>query len=59
MISGINTTHPDFFGRASWGFDAVDGANSQRIDDTGHGTAVAGIIITSYYKKEFYIVSIL
>ena len=58
--SGINVTHKDFGGRASWGYvdaslpvsrqDArAQSANrrlilaAQREDDTGHGTAVAGI----------------
>ena len=44
LYSGIDTQHPYFYGRALWGFDAVDGANSRRTDDHGHGTHVAGII---------------
>ena len=39
--SGIETTHPDFGGRASVGFD-VTGGNGQ--DCLGHGTHVAGTI---------------
>ena len=41
MYSGIDITHPDFGGRAVWGFDAVDNP-SRRTDGNGHGTHVAG-----------------
>ena len=41
--TGIRTTHSDFSGRASVGFDSVgDGQNGQ--DCNGHGTHVAGTI---------------
>ncbi|WP_328851100.1 S8 family peptidase [Micromonospora globbae] len=39
--SGIRTTHRDFGGRASSGFDAVDGTGT---DCHGHGTHVAGTV---------------
>lgn len=38
--TGIRTTHSDFGGRASSGFDAVDGGTAD--DCHGHGTHVAG-----------------
>lgn len=41
--TGIETTHPEFGGRASVGYDAVgDGRNG--IDCDGHGTHVAGTV---------------
>ncbi|WP_372345446.1 S8 family peptidase [Streptomyces sp. KL116D] len=41
--TGVRTTHKDFGGRASSGFDAVD--NDDSADDgNGHGTHVAGTI---------------
>ena len=41
--TGIRTTHSDFGGRASAGFDAIgDGSNGQ--DCNGHGTHVAGTV---------------
>ncbi|POX36580.1 serine protease [Streptomyces sp. Ru73] len=41
--TGVRTTHKDFEGRASSGFDAVD--NDDSADDgNGHGTHVAGTI---------------
>lgn len=41
--TGINTSHSDFGGRASVGFDAVgDGRNG--IDCNGHGTHVSGTV---------------
>lgn len=39
--TGILTSHPDFGGRASVGFDAVGGNG---IDCNGHGTHVAGTV---------------
>ncbi|MEU7227526.1 S8 family peptidase [Streptomyces chrestomyceticus] len=41
--TGVRTTHQDFEGRASSGFDAVDGDNDA-TDGNGHGTHVAGTI---------------
>lgn len=42
LDSGINIDHVDFGGRASLGYNAL---NSQdHVDDTGHGTHVAGTI---------------
>lgn len=46
LDSGIRTTHQEFGGRASVGYDAF-GGNGQ--DANGHGTAVAGIIGGSTY----------
>jgi subtilisin family serine protease/lysophospholipase L1-like esterase len=40
--SGIRITHADFGGRASSGFDAVDGGAAD--DCNGHGTHVAGTV---------------
>lgn len=41
LYSGIDLTHPEFEGRAKFGFDSVD--NPPRQDDpNGHGTHVAG-----------------
>lgn len=39
--SGINVNHVDFEGRASYGYNAVDG---EFTDLQGHGTHCAGII---------------
>lgn len=39
--TGINTSHKDFQGRATWGYNAADGVNE---DGVGHGTHVAGTI---------------
>jgi subtilisin family serine protease len=39
--TGIRTTHNEFGGRATWGFNAVDTNNT---DCNGHGTHVAGIL---------------
>lgn len=44
--SGIRTTHVEFEGRASWGYNAVDTINT---DSLGHGTYVAGIIGSRTY----------
>ncbi|MEV5596569.1 S8 family peptidase [Streptomyces sp. NPDC052496] len=41
--TGVRTTHQDFEGRASSGFDAIDGDNDAS-DGNGHGTHVAGTI---------------
>ncbi|KAI1770533.1 oryzin precursor [Hypoxylon cercidicola] len=41
LDSGLLTTHEEFEGRASLGYNAVDG---EFVDDTGHGTHVAGTI---------------
>lgn len=40
--TGVRTTHADFGGRASSGFDAVDGGTAD--DCHGHGTHVAGTV---------------
>ncbi|MEU5212765.1 S8 family peptidase [Streptomyces sp. NPDC020742] len=41
--TGVHISHKDFGGRASYGFNAVDGSNKAE-DDNGHGTHVAGTI---------------
>jgi subtilisin family serine protease len=55
--SGIRTTHQDFGGRASVGYDAF-GGNGQ--DCLGHGTAVASIIGGTTYgvAKEARLISV-
>ncbi|MEO3745526.1 S8 family serine peptidase [Plantactinospora sp. B5E13] len=45
--TGIRTGHADFGGRASSGFDAVDGGTAD--DCNGHGTHVAGTVGGSAY----------
>lgn len=45
--TGILTTHVDFEGRASWGYNAVPG--STNTDKAGHGTHVAGTIGSKTY----------
>jgi subtilisin family serine protease len=40
--TGIRTSHHDFGGRATSGFDAIDGGSAD--DCHGHGTHVAGIV---------------
>ncbi|MFJ2418587.1 S8 family peptidase [Streptomyces brevispora] len=46
--TGVRTTHKEFGGRASSGFDAVD--NDDSADDgNGHGTHVAGTIAGATY----------
>jgi len=48
LDTGINTSHDEFGGRASVGYDAVgDGQNGQ--DCNGHGTHVAGTVGGSTY----------
>lgn len=45
LDSGIRTSHVEFGGRASVGFDAIgDGWNGQDCNADGHGTHVAGTI---------------
>ncbi|KAH6865475.1 subtilisin-like protease-like protein [Alternaria rosae] len=46
LDSGIRTTHVEFEGRASWGYNA---ANSNNADVSGHGTHVAGVIGSKTY----------
>ncbi|CAL9436049.1 hypothetical protein SUDANB6_02144 [Streptomyces sp. enrichment culture] len=41
--TGVRITHTDFGGRASHGYDAVDGDNTAQ-DGHGHGTHVAGTV---------------
>lgn len=42
LDSGINVDHVDFGGRASLGYNALN--SQEHVDDTGHGTHVAGTI---------------
>lgn len=42
LDSGINVGHVDFGGRASLGYNTLD--SQDHVDDTGHGTHVAGTI---------------
>ncbi|KAI1827098.1 subtilase [Xylaria intraflava] len=44
--TGLLTTHVQFGGRASYGYNAIGGAN---IDSNGHGTHVAGTIGATTY----------
>ncbi|MCB5906642.1 S8 family peptidase [Streptomyces pinistramenti] len=46
--TGVRISHKDFGGRASSGFDAVDGDNDAN-DGNGHGTHVAGTIAGAKY----------
>jgi oryzin len=46
LDSGIRTTHVEFEGRASWGYNAV---NTNNADSSGHGTHVAGVIGAKTY----------
>jgi subtilisin family serine protease len=47
LDTGIRTTHVEFGGRATSGFDAIDGGTAD--DCQGHGTHVAGTIGGSTY----------
>ncbi|KAL5502356.1 hypothetical protein EMCRGX_G009111 [Ephydatia muelleri] len=46
--TGIQTSHPDFGGRAIWGRDFVDDP-SPMADQNGHGTHVAGTVMSNTY----------
>ncbi|KAL5502273.1 hypothetical protein EMCRGX_G009019 [Ephydatia muelleri] len=46
--TGIQTSHPDFGGRAIWGIDFVDDP-SPMADQNGHGTHVAGTVMSNTY----------
>ncbi|MFC4063879.1 S8 family peptidase [Actinoplanes subglobosus] len=46
--TGIRITHQQFGGRASYGYDAVEGDNVAQ-DGNGHGTFVAGVAVGSTY----------
>lgn len=40
--TGININHEEFEGRASWGYNAIEGTPDK--DENGHGTHCAGIV---------------
>ncbi|GAA4708273.1 hypothetical protein GCM10023215_56970 [Pseudonocardia yuanmonensis] len=44
--TGVDVTHPDFGGRASWGTNTIDGTDT---DCDGHGTVVGGIAASRGY----------
>lgn len=44
--TGIDISHPDFGGRATWGYNAVEGTPDR--DEHGHGTHCAGVIGGKY-----------
>ncbi|MER5417885.1 S8 family peptidase [Streptomyces virginiae] len=46
--TGVRTTHQDFGGRATYGYDAVDGDNIAD-DGNGHGTHVAATVAGASY----------
>lgn len=45
--TGVNVNHVEFGGRASLGYNAVDGTS--HVDTVGHGTHVAGTIGSASY----------
>ena len=57
LDSGIDITHPDFQGRARWGFSSS--SNTQK-DDFGHGTHVAGIVASNSFgvAKKAWVVAV-
>jgi subtilisin family serine protease len=59
LDTGIRTTHTDFGGRASYGYDFVDN-DSNANDCHGHGTHVAGTIGGSHYglAKSVHLVAV-
>lgn len=59
--TGIDINHPEFEGRAKWGYNAADGFGD--IDGNGHGTHVAGTVGGKTYgvarKATLYAVKVL
>lgn len=56
LDSGIEVGHPEFSGRAAWGYNAIPG--SQNRDRVGHGTSTASIIggtVLGVAKKTYLI----
>jgi subtilisin family serine protease len=55
--TGVDVTHPEFGGRASWGTNTVDQTNT---DCDGHGTVVGGIAASKDYgvAKDARVVSV-
>ncbi|MFE0022539.1 S8 family serine peptidase [Amycolatopsis sp. NPDC059021] len=61
MDTGVRTSHAEFEGRASVGFDAIgDGWNGQDCSTFGHGTHVAGTVGGATYgvAKKVKLVSV-
>lgn len=46
---GIETTHPDFGGRARHGADFIKSPPPSDVDPNGHGTVCAGIAMANTY----------
>ena len=46
LDTGIDTSNPELAGHVTWQYDAT--GHNNVVDETGHGTAVAGIISASY-----------
>ena len=57
--TGVYLEHSQFGGKAIWGYDAVDRVSS-KTDEQGHGTHVAGTIMSALYgvTKEATIIAV-